>query len=87
MKARLIKKLDSGSWSGDARLYRCDDGGPLPGYVVVSATVTPITGPETYIFAANGDGDITNWLELNGLFRGELDHEEALRLAGYEVVQ
>ena len=66
------------------RCYRCTP--PLDGheYVVVSATIT-LYGKETYIFAANSLGTITDWRELDGSFRGALDHEHALLNAGYEV--
>lgn len=67
------------------RLYRCDPGGPLPQYVVASATVVPYTGPETYVFASDENGVITEWNELTGSTRGDLDQDEALRRAGYEV--
>jgi hypothetical protein len=53
-------------------------------FVIVSATYVAPTGPETYIFASDKKGNITDWGELDGSFRGDLDHAEALRLAGYE---
>ena len=77
---------------GDQRLYRVDPpmtnyNGDDFAYVVVSAVNATYSGPETYIFGANETGDIIDWGELDGSFRGDLDHEEALRNAGYEVVQ
>ena len=56
-------------------------------YVVVSATDAMFSGPETFIFPANKTGNITSWSELNGSFKGDLDHEEALRNAGYSIVE
>jgi hypothetical protein len=53
-------------------------------FVVVSA-VYVLGTPETYIFAADERGEIIDWCELSGSFRGALDHEAALRGAGYEV--
>lgn len=85
MKAKLIENIGSNGGPGYWRLYRCDQGGALPEYVIVSAAVVPISGPETYIFAANKNGQVTDWIELPGSFRGALDHERALRNAGYEV--
>lgn len=85
--ATLIRNLSRGT--GEMRLYRLDP--PMPTeeqpteFVVVSATVAPFTGPETYIFPADEDGDITDWGELDGSYRGGLDHTEALTRAGYEV--
>lgn len=75
---------------GDARLYELSE--PHEGYgvdptsrVIVSAVVAPLTGPETYIFAAGDDGRVSDWGEMPGSFQGALDHEQALRGAGYEV--
>jgi hypothetical protein len=56
-------------------------------YVVVSAVVACIGGPETYIFPADENGEITDWGELKGSFQGALDHELALANAGYTVVE
>jgi hypothetical protein len=78
--------------TGSMRLYRLDpplrdeyaENGPFE-YVVVSATNAYMTGPETYIFPADEKGEITSWGELEGSFRGSLDHEKALRNAGYKI--
>ncbi len=72
-------------WKGDARLYKLSP--PLKGYdfVVVSATTVPNQGPETYIFPSEPDGQPAHWTELPGSFRGGLDHDKALRDAGYET--
>lgn len=58
----------------------------LTEYVWVSAAHVVFSGPETYIFPCNAEGEVTNWGELPGSFKGDLDHEEALRGAGYEVI-
>lgn len=64
--------------------------------VVVSATVVPSYGgyggyPETYIFPAveHADGrvEVLSWLEMDGSYRGGLDHVKALQGLGYEVAQ
>lgn len=67
------------------RLYQLSE--PLEGhyYVVVSANNVPYSGPETYIFGADSSGDISDWGELHGSFRGDMDHDAALKKAGYEV--
>lgn len=98
--ATFVKTLSD--FTGTANLYRLnppltlrdrdrdrDGDGPVTAeYVVVSATVVPFGGgPETYIFAADAAGEITSWLEMDGSYRGGLDHEEALRGAGYEVTR
>jgi hypothetical protein len=86
--AKLVRRIDDGSFRGDARLYRCE-GGELPEYVVVSAVTTlqvgSLDGPETYIFPADADGKVTRWFELVGSQKDTLDHAKALRDAGYEV--
>lgn len=58
----------------------------LTDYVVVSAVDVPLGGPETYIFPAEVGGQIKSWVELDGSFKGGLDHETALADAGYTVV-
>ena len=55
-------------------------------FVVVSACNVMFSGPETYIFKSTETGEILDWTEMNGSFKGGLDHDRALRNAGYEVV-
>lgn len=75
---------------GKMRFYRLDpplqdeELGPVE-YVLVSAVIAPLSGPETYIFPADRDGNIVSWGELEGSYRGGLDHDAALARAGYEV--
>lgn len=54
-------------------------------YVIVSAAMVPHSGPETYVFGSDEAGKIIDWNERAGSYRGGLDHEEALRRAGYSV--
>ena len=85
MKATFIKQLKKG-FKGDARLYKLDP--PLLDieYVVVSATIPVFGGgPETYIFKSSNTGEVKYWGELEGSFRGGLDHIKALAGMGYEV--
>lgn len=80
---------------GDMRLYRVDppmvgenytDGSELSfDHVAVSAADVPFSGPETYIFGCDSEGKNIDYLELDGSFRGGLDHATALRGAGYEI--
>lgn len=83
--ATFVRKLDG--FTGDARLYSLSEPiGNKYSHVVVSATVVPFgIGPETYIFPADVDGKVIDWGELDGSFRGALDHEQALNDAGYSV--
>lgn len=86
MKTATLVDPELIGWSGDARLYKLDP--PLANneYVVVSAVVVPFdSGPETYIFASDDSGNVKDYLELDGSFKGGLDHAAALNGAGYEI--
>lgn len=69
-----------------ADLYKLSH--PLDGHdhVVVSATMILMTEPETYIFGADPKGEIVDWTDLDGSFKGAMDHAQALSNAGYEIV-
>lgn len=88
MKAEEIKRLPAADWQGEARLYKLSR--PVPAgwdwdedetettrYVVVSANIV-LGKPETYIFASDENGEITDWCEMPGSFKGGLDHQEAI---------
>jgi hypothetical protein len=87
MIATKVKEMDD--WRGDAALYKLDpplvDGDGEHEYVVVSAADAFMSGPETYIFAADMNGHVDCFIELSGSFRGDLCHETALANAGYRV--
>jgi hypothetical protein len=97
MTVKAAHLIRTGLLLGDASLYRVDppmtygdlcdeeDKGTTE-FVIVSAVNVPFSGPETYIFPADSDGEVVDWLELDGSYRGGLDHEAALRGAGYEVL-
>jgi len=85
-----------GKFQGEASLYRLSepiaeyswDDEEVPEtheYVIVSAAVAMMSGPETYIFPADKDGSVLNWGELDGSYRGGLSHQKALRNAGYDL--
>lgn len=99
LEARLVRELTGTGFRGHACLYRCEPaevvGGDrlhvgLPEYVVVSAVVTyqghGEEGPETYIFRADADGHVTDWMELRGSAKGTLDHATVLASVDYAVV-
>lgn len=54
-------------------------------YIIVSAIPSPYSGPETYAFPADKEGNVLNYGELDGSMRGTLSHEEVLRNMGYEL--
>lgn len=95
--AKEVKRLEG--FTGDARLfelsapveydynYDTEKNEKLTQFVVVSATSAMFSGPETYIFPANEQGEVVDWMELDGSYKGGLDHERALQRAGYEVVK
>ena len=58
---------------------------PLEGneYIITSASNVMFTGAETYIFPADKDGNITDWCELPGSYRGELNHKRCFSNIGY----
>lgn len=80
---------DITDWQGNVSLYELSE--PLEGadFVFVSAVRVPFSGPETYIFAADGPDatDPSSWAELDGSYRGGLSHEHALANVGYEIVR
>ncbi len=90
MKAVEIKRLEG--LRGDARLFRLsepisygDGNRGSTNYVIVSASVVPFSGPETYIFPANEEGEVISWGEMDGSYRGGLSHKEAIRNAGWNT--
>jgi hypothetical protein len=94
-RARYVRSLE---WRGDARLYKLsppmradmygEDSDEVTAdydYVVVSAVDASYSGPETYIFGSNKDGECPSMLELPGSFKGGKDHALALARAGYAL--
>lgn len=93
--ATLVRDLGRSSSGAAQRLYRLSEGvrvserDPDKGktdHVVVSA-VRVLGEPETYIFASDAEGAVTCWTEMPGSYRGGLDHEQAIRDAGWEIAQ
>lgn len=91
--ATFVKKIEG--WIGDARLFRLsapmsydedsedENSKSETDHVIVSAVAT--FGDETFIFPATADGEVLNMCEMVGSFKGNLDHVQALRNAGYEI--
>jgi len=77
---------------GDQRVYQLDP--PLEGheFVVVSAVELPASvhrlgqSCETYIFPSDGE-EVIEYMDLPGSIKNTMDHEEALKEAGYEIVE
>lgn len=91
MSKRTATKIKEGlDWQGDATLYQLSapityEGDRQTDFVWVSAVCAIFSGPETFIFPADDNGEVLGWAELEGSFRGGLDHERALRGAGYSL--
>ena len=102
VKEAIQLDITNDDFVGDARLFKLNpplaytsyeevDGeyqevGKEAHFVIVSAASVIGSGPETYIFPSNKEGNILNWGELEGSRQGDLDHEAALERAGYNVV-
>lgn len=54
-------------------------------HVVTSAVTLQFTGPETYMFAADEKGNIIDWEELPGSYRGSVEHKKCFESIGYNV--
>lgn len=83
--ATFIK--DMTSRTATQKLYRMSPPHEGHEHVVSSGVASAFdTGlPETYLFGAEADGKVISYSELDGSFRGSVDHDEAIRSAGYEV--
>lgn len=81
MEATFVKDLDN--FIGTAKLWVLSepityDEDEETEYVATSAVDAPYTGPETYIFPCDEQGNVLSWGELPGSFRGSLDHDQAI---------
>ena len=65
--------------------WKTNEPAGVTGYVITSAVVAMFTGPETYIFPADADGNVIDWGEMEGSLRGTLSHEAAILSAGWEI--
>ena len=89
MKAQLIEQ-GLPEFTGSANLYELDEyvkfdktideeDGFFFNHVIVSGVaMAEFNTTETYIFPANEEGKVLNWMELPGSFKGEINHEKAL---------
>jgi len=84
-KIAILVEKDLKGFKGTAHLYKCDPPLEKHTYVIVSGCDAMFSGPETLIFPANAKGKVLSWGDLNGSFRGSIDHNQALENAGYEV--
>ncbi len=88
MKATFVRDLPVTRTGATQKLWKLDepyiltdwDDNPTgtTEYVITSAVNALFDGPETYVFPANETGEPTSWGELDGSFRGALDHDRAI---------
>ena len=88
--AAFIKEIQS---KGIQKLYKLsepvkDGDGNDTEHVIVSAVSAAFdTGqPETYIFPSDKDGNVTDWGEMEGSYRGGTDHDKAITDAGWSLI-
>lgn len=80
--AVFIKSLP---WRGDARLFKVEPPYGGHSYIVVSAALVLFSGPETYIFPADVNGEVTDWCEMDGSRKGSHSHLSVLEDIGYSI--
>ncbi len=84
--ARFIKNLETDNPNVNRQaLYRLEPPLDSNSYVIVSGANVVFSGPETYIFPATPEGEFVSMGELDGSYRGGLDHYQALAGAGYSL--
>jgi len=90
MKAKAVFLRKLSDFRGVAKLYQLDP--PMKDYddkehefVIVSAAIAPYSGPETYVFPADANGNIISWGEMPASQRGTLSHKLVLTEAGYMI--
>jgi hypothetical protein len=89
--ATFVKNL---GWRGDARLYKLSEPYALEDYegettnidYVIVSGINNEFGIETFIFPAKEDGEAISMGELEGSFKGAIDHAMALENFGYPLV-
>lgn len=54
-------------------------------FVITSTTNVQFSGPETYMFASDEKGNIIEWCELAGSYRGGLVHKTCFENIGYST--
>lgn len=97
IKVRELRQFDSLVSSAEQKLWKLservkysnewDEVEKYTEFVVTFAAAVLFSGPETYIFAADENGEILSWSEMDGSFRGDLNHEQAIKNAGWIVAR
>lgn len=82
-KLAILIKDNLPGFNGKVHLYRMEPIYQGSKYVVISATNAMFSGPETYIFSSDKDGNVTSWIELEGSERGFIDIDRVIKNIGY----
>ncbi len=80
---RLSPPIEGYDWELD----EADQAQPKYELVAVSQANVPFSGPETYIFPCDEDGEIIDFGELPGSRRGSISPDSLMRELGYNVVE
>lgn len=92
MKTAKLTKDNLENFTGHAALYELSDKVKYDDdketrYVICSTANAMFSDIETYIFPADKDGKILDWVELDGSERGTSSHKTVLKNAGYKLVK
>ena len=77
---KMSQPVEWEDWTPDGLRTREAD------YVVASAAIVLFTGPETYLFPSDPNGEPISWCELPGSYRGGLSIKTAIENAGWKYV-
>jgi CDP-diacylglycerol pyrophosphatase len=78
--AKYLRRID---WTADSRLYSLSTKLDGHSYIIVTATKSEFSEPETLIFGADERGNPIDFEELPGTCVGSINHDEAIIKAGY----
>jgi hypothetical protein len=81
-KAIFIK--DFKTHFGNAKLYKMNPAYEGHDFVRASAANVPYSGDEVYLFPSDEKGNISDFGELDGSYRGGLDFSKVIKDIGYE---
>lgn len=84
MATATLLKAGLKGFRGHASLYRCDPPHEGSTFVIVS-TANCFGVNETYLSPATAEGEIKDWLEMEGSMKDTSSHQEVWANAGYEM--
>lgn len=72
MRAEFVKDVETSNGTS-RKLWKVGDG-----FVVTSGLTSIFSGPETLVFKSCPDGYVEDFIELEGSFVGDIDHQRAI---------